>query len=249
MKKLFSLLTLSLIAFVTFAQVNIPRPQNFMQAVSISGDISITISADQNNWAPSGFNAASVIRLTCGSGDTITGLAAGTDGRIITIVNVGSNTATIIGESSASTAANRFKFVTGNCRIPVNGSATFIYDATTSRWRLLDAPVQNSTYKVLLTQSSTSAPSAATTLVNNVGYTLTWARSNTGIYTLTISGYTAGKIYVNSAEWIVSTTQVSVNISHGVSGSDYVITVKTFSNGTLADGVFTTTPFELEIYP
>ena len=54
---------------------------------------------------------------------------------------------------------------------------------------------------------------------------------------------------MNAAEWIVSTTQVSVNISHGVSGSDYVITVKTFSNGTLADGVLTTTPFELEIYP
>lgn len=238
-----------LTASISFAQTNIPREQNFQDAISFQSDISITISADKDDWAPTGFEDCTTIRLTCGSGDTITGMAGGSDGRIVTITNVGSNAATILSESDSSTAANRFKFPVGNLRLPVNSSTTFIYDATSSRWRITAPPYLRSEYKVLISQTSTSAPTVATTLINNIGKTVTWAYTSTGIYTCTITGYTAGKINVTIGDPIVSTTPVDVNFTSAVSGSDWVITIKTFSNDTLANAVFTATPFAIEIFP
>lgn len=248
MKKLFTVILLSASIALCHAQINIPRTQNFQNDISLQGDITITIAADQDNWAPTGFSACTGIRLSCASGDTITGMAAGTDGRIITIYNVGSHPITILSQSDSSTAANRFKFSIGNLRIPVDGSASFIYDETTDRWRLNAATTNYSSYVIHLTQTSTTAPTVAATLANNLGYVTTWARTDVGIYTLTISAYTAGKVFISFGENIVSTTPVNVNFTHAVSGADYVITIKTYQDSTLADALFTTTPFKLEIY-
>jgi hypothetical protein len=65
---------------------------NINEAVSISGDISPTqITSNQNNYNPTGLSTATVLRLTSDASRIISGIAGGTDGRLLTLANVGSN--------------------------------------------------------------------------------------------------------------------------------------------------------------
>ena len=100
-------------------------------------------------------------------------------------------------------------------------------------------------YTALLTQTSTNAP-VATVLSNNLTATLTWARTGTGVYTLTASAatFTANKtiIFINAGS--------SQSIITGERTSDTVLTVKTFvpSSGAAVDAAITNGAFEVRIY-
>ncbi len=97
-----------------------------------------------NNYAPTGLRNAAVIRQNVSGTNTITGIdaaaASAVAGRRITIFNIATSVATqliIAHESGTSTAANRFVLPgSANWVIPVGGSLTFVYDATSTRWRL-----------------------------------------------------------------------------------------------------------------
>jgi hypothetical protein len=97
-------------------------------------------------------------------------------------------------------------------------------------------------YTALLTQTSTNAP-VATVLSNNLTATLTWARTGTGVYTLTASAatFTANKtiIFINAGS--------SQSIITGERTSDTVLTVKTISGGA-TDSAITNGAFEVRIY-
>jgi len=96
-----------------------------------------TIAEDQNNYAPTGWAKASVVRI---SGDNairaITSFSATYDGDIKLIINTGTFPIYFPPEHEAGTAANR-----------TSGSASFVlyplatcqimYDNTTARWRVL----------------------------------------------------------------------------------------------------------------
>lgn len=104
--------------------------------------ISITLTANQNDWNPTGLAAADHIRVTAsitGSVVKVTGLQGGVAGRIISIENVSTQWLVLSGNDSNSTAAYRFAFggmapviVLGYCETVV-----LIYDATVSRWKIL----------------------------------------------------------------------------------------------------------------
>lgn len=103
----------------------------------LSADLSpVSIGASQNNYAPAGHDTASVLRLTASAAYNITGLAGGVDGRILTLVNIGANTITLVDESASSTAANRFALA-GNVALATDQSAVLLYDSTSSRWRVM----------------------------------------------------------------------------------------------------------------
>ena len=107
------------------------------QTVKWSGVISpAQITSNQNDYAPTGFSTATVLRLSTDASRTITGLAGGADGRIITIHNIGSNDLILSNESASSTAANRFA-LGADATIGANTSTTLRYDATSSRWRAI----------------------------------------------------------------------------------------------------------------
>jgi hypothetical protein len=113
----------------------------------LSGSINATISAGTDNWAPTGHATATVIRTNPDYHDWyISGLTAGVAGQIKIIENV--STAydfRILDESTASTAANRFKLPKrvngaqsiGWISLTTHEAAIFIYDGTDSRWRLI----------------------------------------------------------------------------------------------------------------
>lgn len=93
------------------------------------------ITSSQNDYAGA---TADINRITSDAARDITGIAAGTDGQAILLINVGSFTITLKHQSASSTAANRIIVPwAGDYAIPASGSATLVYDNTTARWRVL----------------------------------------------------------------------------------------------------------------
>jgi len=105
------------------------------KAIQWTGDISpAQITADQNDYNPTGLSTASTLRLNSNASRTITGLAGGADGRILTIHNVGAQDIVLADESASSSAANRFA-LTANLTIGADMMVLLQYDSTSSRWR------------------------------------------------------------------------------------------------------------------
>ena len=105
-------------------------------AVRLDGEISPSqITGSQNNYNPSGLATANTMRLTSDGAYNITGLNAQSDGHLLLVVNVGSNTLTLKDEDAASSAANRFA-LTHDFALPAAGAAILRYDATATRWHL-----------------------------------------------------------------------------------------------------------------
>jgi hypothetical protein len=86
------------------------------------------------------FGNASIIRMNNATISTIRGLKAGVAGQRITIVSIGAGEVHFSNENAGSTASYRLiNFVT-SCTTPLaagKGAATYQYDATTNRWRLV----------------------------------------------------------------------------------------------------------------
>ena len=98
------------------------------------------LSASQNNYAP---GVCDIIRLSSSTAIDITGLVAGTvDGALRLVINTnasGGSAITLKHESASSTAANRFRSVTGADIVLLadGGSVTLTYSTAISRWRIL----------------------------------------------------------------------------------------------------------------
>jgi hypothetical protein len=93
------------------------------------------ITADQNDYAPTGNAGATVWRLNTNASRSITGIANGAKGRVIKLFNVGSTPIVLPSESASSTAANRFSFCSASISLLAGDSAEIWYDETSSRWR------------------------------------------------------------------------------------------------------------------
>lgn len=130
-------------------------------ALSATGDISpAVLAANTDDWAPVGFATASTIRASSSAAINLTGIAAGTDGRLLMLHNVGTFAITLK-DDATSTAANRFQM---NGDYPLNPDASVLleYDSTSSRWRIFG-------------QQSTQASVSFNRLLNNVGLAVTMA--------------------------------------------------------------------------
>lgn len=98
------------------------------------------ITADQNDYSPPGMGTTAVLRLDSDAARSITGIAPGAgtgNGRILYIFNVGAFNITLTNEDVASIAANRFA-LTANRVLTPNDGCLIWYDATSSRWRLVN---------------------------------------------------------------------------------------------------------------
>jgi len=110
---------------------------DLQQAIAFTGDITpAQITANQNDYAPTGFATTSTLRLSSDASRNVTGLAGGTDGRIIIVQNVGTQNIVLTNQDASSAAGNRFLFGADVELLP-NYSITLRYDATTQRWRAI----------------------------------------------------------------------------------------------------------------
>lgn len=102
----------------------------------LTGEITpAQITGNTDNYAPTGLAGATVIRFSTDATRNITGLTGGAAGRVVVLLNVGTQTATLIHDAT-STAANRFLLANNaNKNVVVGGSFVFWYDTTSSRWR------------------------------------------------------------------------------------------------------------------
>lgn len=95
------------------------------------------IVANQNNYDPTGLQGAFCMRLSTDASRTITGLLAPSPGagRLVLIVNIGSNDLVLAHESASSDAANRFNF-SGAANVTLTTLSTLLiyYDSTSERW-------------------------------------------------------------------------------------------------------------------
>lgn len=97
------------------------------------------LAASQNDYSPTNLAVATTLRLDASAPVNVTGIALGASGRVLAVVNVSTaNAITLTHEDAASTAANRLLLPSGaNLTLPPNGAALLVYDATSSRWRVL----------------------------------------------------------------------------------------------------------------
>ncbi|WOK19958.1 DUF2793 domain-containing protein [Rhodopseudomonas sp. BAL398] len=144
------------------------------------------LSADQNDYAPAGLGAASLLQISSAAARDITGLAGGAEGRIITVINVGGQTLTLRDDSAASLAANRFA-LGGNLALPARQAAVLRYDGTAQRWFAIAAgprPVHGSWTPTLGALAGSLGAASATgnyTITGNkVDWTVTINVANVG---------------------------------------------------------------------
>lgn len=86
------------------------------------------------------FSNALLLRMNNASDSTINGFVAGLDGQILTIVSIGAGNVFLAHQNAGSSAANRLINNATSGTTPLaagSGYATYQYDLTTARWRLI----------------------------------------------------------------------------------------------------------------
>jgi len=169
--------------------------------LSLTGDISPTqLTANQNDYNPTGLSTASVLRLSADASRSISGLAGGADGRVLFIHNVGSNDIVLLNNGLDSSAANRFA-MPQNLTVTENMLVVLMYDATSSRWRAVGGGTGGGSSGPPVSVSATApvgpddgdlwfdtAVGGLYVYIND-GDTAQWIEASTGVAEGTPSGY------------------------------------------------------------
>lgn len=139
--------------------------QSIGGALLLTGVISpAQIAANTNDYAPTSFSTAYLVRLQSDAARNITGLAGGAAGRDILLSNIGTFNITLTAQDTSSSAGNRFLFpspivLRPKCAISLD------YDATSSGWRTKAVPVAQpagAAFKNLKVQTTASSSAAVT---------------------------------------------------------------------------------------
>lgn len=188
------------------------------------------ITADQDDYAPTGYAYASILRLDVDAAHDITGLNAGIASGAVVLVNVNATySITLKDASSSSTAANRFAFGADYALAP-GASVSLLYDATSARWRMrttLGSPILQAIGGL-----------AANGLITRTGDGTVAARTITG---------TSGKIAVTNGDGVSGDPTINVGSSVAlldVAGQTLSggARVTTYDLGTVSSGTLTPDP-------
>jgi hypothetical protein len=98
------------------------------------------LSGNVNDYSPTGWTTANVVRLSTSGGTTrdINGAVATASGELKWLINLGPNDIRLQAENAGSSAANRFLLTSGTTfTIVPNGAVGILYDGTSSRWRAI----------------------------------------------------------------------------------------------------------------
>ena len=194
-------------------------------------------SADVN------FGGVSLVRLTGTTAQTIEGIAGGRDGYLLTIINAGSAAATISNQSSADgTVANRIITSTGtDLSLAVDSSVEMVYDAGTSRWRIVSVSAGTGSY----IQNQNASVQTANFRISNTGEAdtslLTPLLDSTGT-TLNIgatSGGNATAINLNQSVTVASGKNLTLTSGNATLTAGNLLL--TSGNATLSSGNLTLT--------
>jgi len=187
------------------------------QSVAFQRGTDYTTTGTTNNVS---FADASLIRLTGASAQTITGIAGGRNGELLTIINAGATTASLTNESASSTAANRITTGTSaNLPLPSGASISLVYDSGASRWRITSAVAGSSGSGATSVTNDTNVTGSITANNLTLGWTgqLSVVRGGTGAATFiqngVIYGNTTGSLQATAAG---TTGQVLIANASGI---------------------------------
>lgn len=222
----------------------------FGSSIAFTGDITpAQITASQNDYNPTGLSTASVVRLSTDAARNLTGLAGGSDGRVVALVNIGAFPLVLNNEDAASTAANRFAFGTTYVLGP-NRVIVLIYDSTSARWRILCIQRQTAAGQCRLTKSGAnlllsqmngallSFPDGSDAFVPSAGVTLAatslavdtnfyiYATKSAGVVNALAASATAPAQDANTGIYYKTgdTTQVLIGLARTITGPAWVDT-------------------------
>lgn len=190
----------------------------FNNAVEFSDTIKLTstisppqITANQNNYAPTGNTLNTTWRINSDAARNITGLASPSDGRVIVLHNVGSFTITLKNQDAGSLTANQFRLV-ADLPLGPGMSATLQYDNTAGvlGWRCIGI---GSTYVTtgqggIYAGSGTIAAGCTATLNNN--FTINHTNGNGGLIVST--GNTSAALQSRNASALIEAKDSLVTI-------------------------------------
>lgn len=100
------------------------------------GIIAASLVGQQDNLAPDGIQGATLVSLRLSAALSITGTLAAPANVFRWFKNDSPYVATLIDQSAASAAANRFNLYGANLSLPAGATAGFIYNGLTARWDL-----------------------------------------------------------------------------------------------------------------
>lgn len=201
---------------------------------ALSGDIAATISANTNNWAPTGLSSASVVRITTSAPSNLTGITGGADGRILTLINNGASTLTLK-NNVTSTAANRF-LMTADLPLAQYESATVIYDTTAQRWKLLAKGSASAGGSASTLDALTDVFTDYTTNHNVIGGRTSAAALTSGAMNNTFWGEGAGATSANSTSATVENTAFGYNALTSLTSGSTNVGIGAFSLNLITTG-------------
>lgn len=96
------------------------------------------LTADTNDWNPTGLTTCAIIRASTDASRNLTGLQNFASGAKILLCNIGAQNLVLVHESASSAASNRF-LCPGSAGFTLNqnDSVYLWYDATSTRWRVI----------------------------------------------------------------------------------------------------------------
>lgn len=180
-----------------------------------------TITADQNDYAPTGHAAAAALALATDDWRVITGLAGGASGRHLLINNTGSNPIILSHANAGSTAANRFAFGGVSLFLLPGDVCELRYSAALSRWIEVTSIAQ-SRRALRLTSDAVNNNASANTLADLTGLAFWMEASRT--YEFKIKCAYSAAVTTTGSRWTVNGPTSPTLIAYR---SNYTLTATT----------------------
>lgn len=206
---------------------------DIQQAMKFSGVISPPqITANQNDYGPTGLGTCTFIRLTSDAARNITGLVGQSEGTWLQLINIGSFPITLKNSSGSSASTNVFAFISGDFVLEP-GAGLWIRYTAAAQWRaggtiFLDAA---STISGAFNTARLAGGTATSTFVpaSNGDGTATWVAQSgggggggTNGMTVVNTNFISGQLYTNTYGYPIGVWSPVTVHAAAISGNAYM---------------------------
>lgn len=211
---------------------NVIKSTNSDNAISLSGSAEVfiaplaesflgqgllspsQITANQNDYSPTGLAKSSTVALDVDAARTITGLATGWKGRVITLLGDDTYPITLSAASGSSSAANRFNFLHDLVLLPKH-AVVLRHNGT--NWDALAGMRNLEVHGIAMSDETT----AITTGTNKATMSLPYAFYVVGVYATlnTVSSSGTPTIDINEGGTTILSTKIVIDANEKTGGS------------------------------